>query len=206
MQEVSISQIGGPIMRFAEFAYSRSDRPEGDTAVFTFGRMNPPTRGHKKLTDTVVALANRLKCDHFVFLSNSFDNKKNPLAPDIKLYFVQQLIPGVNFVLDPEVKNPWAVLSVLKDKYTKVYMVAGSDRVSDYQRLDKYAKEVNMTIEIVSAGERDPDSDDSISGMSGTKARLAAAKNDIGLFRAATGWDGEISVELMHAVRAGMGL
>ena len=36
----------------------------GDTAVFTFGRFNPPTTGHEKLCDAVSKLQSRLKVLH----------------------------------------------------------------------------------------------------------------------------------------------
>ena len=53
--------------------------------------------------------------------------------------------------------------------------------------------------------QRDPDAE-GVSGMSGTKAREAAISGDIGKFRAATGWDGEIASLLMKAVRDGLGV
>ena len=37
-----------------------------DTAVFAFGRMNPPTIGHKKLADTV----NGIDGSHFFLLTH----------------------------------------------------------------------------------------------------------------------------------------
>ena len=64
-------------------------------------------------------------------------------------------------------------------------MVAGSDRVLEYKQiLDKYnGKDFNFkTILVVSAGERDPDSD-TASGMSATKMRQAAAENNFNKFK-----------------------
>ena len=40
-----------------------------DTAVFTFGRMNPPTVGHQKLVDKVTAVARQANADAYVYLS-----------------------------------------------------------------------------------------------------------------------------------------
>jgi len=37
-----------------------------DTAVFTFGRFNPPHRGHSILIDKIVEYANNYKYDHFI--------------------------------------------------------------------------------------------------------------------------------------------
>ena len=50
-------------------------------ASFCFGRMNPPTIGHKQLIDTVANLAGN---NYFIFASHSQDPKKNPLDPQNK--------------------------------------------------------------------------------------------------------------------------
>ena len=49
------------------------------TAVFTFGRFNPPTIGHEILVDKVATVAKRNRGDAFIFPSSSQDAKKNPL-------------------------------------------------------------------------------------------------------------------------------
>jgi hypothetical protein len=59
-------------------------------------------------------------------------------------------------------------------------------------------------LDFVSAGERDPDSE-GVSGISASKARAAAANNDLESFKAATG-AGEIAKEMFAAVRQGLGI
>ena len=52
----------------------------GDTAVFTFGRLNPPTTGHGKLIDAMgIQQSNNAGSKMHVFVSHSQDAKKNPL-------------------------------------------------------------------------------------------------------------------------------
>jgi nicotinamide mononucleotide adenylyltransferase len=45
---------------------------ETKQAAFCFGRMNPPTLGHKQLLDTVAQAAQ----DYYIFVSQSQDAKK----------------------------------------------------------------------------------------------------------------------------------
>jgi len=51
---------------------------KGGTAVFTFGRFNPPTIGHEKLLKVIENTATKNEADQFIFLSQSQDAKKNP--------------------------------------------------------------------------------------------------------------------------------
>jgi hypothetical protein len=73
--------------------------------------------------------------------------------------------------------------------YTKVIMVSGSDRVREFEDiLNKYNDVKSRhgyynfdNINVVSAGERDPDAED-VSGMSASKMRAAAEKGDLKAF------------------------
>jgi FAD synthase len=57
------------------------------TAVVTFGRFNPPTIGHQKLVDKVVAVAKAKRAIPLVYASHSSDKKKNPLSYDSKIKY-----------------------------------------------------------------------------------------------------------------------
>lgn len=179
--------------------------------VFTFGRFNPPTRGHAKLINKVKEVAGT--DDHLIFVSQTIDKtpdptkSKNPLSWAIKIQFLKKLFPDVTFATAQEVKTPFQVLDYLNERgYTDIEFVVGSDRMAEFQRMEKYSDDLFNSFKLHSAGSRDPDSDDVVSAMSATKAREAAAEGDIGKFRAATGWDSDISKDLMAAVRRGMGL
>jgi len=162
------------------------------TAVFAFGRMNPPTIGHKKLVDKVSSIPG----DHFVFLSHASGNKtqkpgtkqyenKDPLPFSDKLAFVDVSFPTVT-VGHESVKTVMDAMKKLQaDGYTDVVMVAGSDRVSDFtDLLNKYqGTEYDFnTIEVVSAGERDPDAEGA-DGMSASKMRAAVRAGDFESFK-----------------------
>ena len=52
----------------------------GDSVVFTFGRMNPPTVGHGKLIDKVLSVAKSSGAKAIIYPSKTEDDNKNPLS------------------------------------------------------------------------------------------------------------------------------
>ena len=179
--------------------------------VFAFGRFQPPTTGHELLVNAVKKIASAQKADHIIFASRTQDKKSNPLPVDRKVYYLKRMFPKTNFVAaNAEVRTFMEAAAMLSKKYKNLVMIAGSDRVPEYKKLlDKYNGDVFHfdTVEVVSAGERDPDAD-TASGMSGTKMREAAKKGDFKLFKkglphALTELD---SKRLMNEIRVGMGM
>lgn len=179
--------------------------------VFAFGRFQPPTTGHELLVNAVKKIATAQGADHVIFASRTEDKKGNPLPVARKVYYLNRMFPHTNFVAaSAEIRTFMEAAKMLSGKYKNLVMVAGSDRVPEYKKLlDKYNGNVfNFdTIEVVSAGERDPDAD-SASGMSGTKMRDAAKRGDFNSFKkglpnSLTELDGK---RLMNEVRAGLGI
>ena len=168
---------------------------KGDTAVFTFGRFNPPTVGHEKLITAVQAVSRTEGGDYFVYPSHSQDNKKNPLTQSQKIKYMKKMFPKHSRnILASTGKTTLEIAVELYDKkYTNLVMVVGSDRVRDFQTiLDKYNGEDKLhgfydfdKIKVVSAGERDPDSE-GVEGMSASKMREAAVEGDYKAFRVGT--------------------
>lgn len=156
------------------------------TIVFAFGRFNPPTSGHELLIKAVKKLAIMNKANYVIYASRTQNSKKDPLPLDKKLHYLNLLFPSTNFVgASPVVPTFIHAAKELNKKYKNLIMVAGSDRVAEYKQiLEKYnGKEFNYdSIQVISAGERDPDSD-SASGMSATKMRTAASKGDFISFK-----------------------
>ena len=68
------------------------------TAVFAYGRLNPPTTGHQKLVDKIKNTATQIGGEPMLFLSHSQDANKNPLDLATKIYFAKQFFPDVNVV------------------------------------------------------------------------------------------------------------
>jgi hypothetical protein len=184
--------------------------------VFTFGRFNPPTVGHEKLLD-VVAKSAKGDDAYRIYASQSSDVKKNPLAYDDKIKFMRKMFHkhGRNIIHDTSIKTALDVLVKLYDDgFSRVSMVVGSDRVNEFTALaNKYngmkARHGFYNFEggvnIISAGERDPDSE-GVSGMSASKMRAAAASNDFEMFKKGQPKSYRGGQKLFNAVRSGMGL
>ena len=182
--------------------------------AFVFGRFNPPTIGHEKLFDKLKTQAR--SGPYRIYGSKSNDPKSNPLEFKDKIKFLRKMFPkhARNIMADKDVRNVLDVVVKLYDQgFTKVTMVAGSDRVKEFDiLLNKYNGvkarhgfyNFEGAINVVSAGERDPDAEGA-TGMSASKMRAAAQQNDLNLF--SKGLPSNFSpTELFNAVRKGMGL
>ena len=65
----------------------------GKTAVFTFGRFNPPTIGHQKLLQATTRVARKEGGKAHIFGSHSQDKKKNPLTHTQKMHYLSKMFP-----------------------------------------------------------------------------------------------------------------
>jgi hypothetical protein len=172
-------------MQLRELFLKEDDR---STAVFAFGRFNPPTIGHEKLIQKVQSVANKVNGKGYVFLSHTDGTAKDPIDFTTKLSYLRQ-----HFQSDPKLSfgdiRANTIIKVMKvleqEGRTKIIMIAGDDRVMQFQKLlnqynGKPTKAGNVeytfdSIEVVSAGQRDPDADD-VTGVSASKARELAMK------------------------------
>jgi len=157
------------------------------TLTVAFGRFNPPTTGHEKLLDTVAKSSD--DGDYIIVPSRSQDKKKNPLDADTKVSIMRQMFPGHSerIINDPANRTIFDVLKKAHmDGYTNVRIIGGGDRVKEFEKLSGdyngklYAFD---NVEVRSAGDRDPDAEDDLTGMSASKQRKAAAEGDFKTFR-----------------------
>lgn len=182
--------------------------------TFTFGRFNPPTVGHEKLIEKVHSIS---KGTYRIYASQSHDAKKNPLDYTTKIKFMRKMFPrhARSIIADVKIKTAFDALdSLYAQGYRSVTFVVGSDRVEEFDKtLNKYNGEKRATgfynfeggVQVVSAGERDPDAED-VSGMSASKMRAAAGDNNFELFAKGLPSGFKEAQKLFNAVRAGMGL
>ena len=190
---------------------SKINEAKSKTIAFTFGRFNPPTIGHEKL---IKKLASVRADEMRIYISQSQDPKKNPLEPRQKLNYMksifsrysnQIMIPSSNVIIN-------MITEMYDEGFTHLKMVAGSDRVNEFKKLFTTYNDVKSrhgyynfdSIEVISAGERDPDAEGA-SGMSASKMRAAAQDNDLETFE--KGLPNFKGVEkLFKDVRKGMNL
>ena len=177
--------------------------------AFAFGRFNPPTIGHEKLMDMTRG-ANR---NYRIYASQTQDAKRNPLTHTKKVKYMKDMFPVHKRKISRD-KLTTAIdvlVKLYKEKYTDVIMIAGSDRVREFDTLLQKYNGVKAahgfykfkSIRVVSAGERDPDAE-GLSGMSASKMRKAAQDNKFGTFKQGLPkkYDGK---EIFKAIQKAMG-
>ena len=181
------------------------------TCVFTFGRYQPPTKGHLKVWEKV---ADTEGDAHYIYTSHTKDKKRNPLDYNTKIGLIKSALKEHNInaeVIDSEAKTIIDVVVDIASKgYNNLIFVGGSDRLDDMVSLirkynDKPNAEGNSyhfdSIEGVSAGERDPDSDN-VEGISGTKLRQMAIDGDFEGFKNNLAFSDESTIkEVMELIK-----
>ena len=182
------------------------------TLTVAFGRFNPPTTGHEKLLNTVASSSD--DGDYIIVPSRSQDKKKNPLDPDTKVSVMRQMFPQHSEKIVNDAANR-TIFDVLKkahmDGYTNVRIIGGADRVKEFENLaGNYNGKLYQfdNVEVRSAGERDPDSEDNVTGMSASKQRKAAAEGDFKTFAKGvpSTMNQKQAKELYDMIRSGMNI
>ena len=159
------------------------------TLTLAFGRFNPPHAGHGQLMDIAAQSAEETEGDYIIVPSRSNDKKKNPLDVDTKVTTMRAMFPNHSekIVNDPQNRTIFDVLKKAhNDGYTNVRIVAGDDRVKEF---DKLSQNYNGQLyefeglETVSSGAREDDSE-GMEGYSASRMRLAAMEGDFKSFYA----------------------
>ena len=181
------------------------------TLTLAFGRFNPPHAGHQQLMDIAAQSAETEESDYIIVPSRSQDAKKNPLDADTKISMMRQMFPQHSERIVNDGANR-TIFDVLKkahnDGYTNVRIVAGQDRVKEFDKLSQnYNGQLYQfdNMEVISSGDRDPDSD-GVEGLSSSRMRLAAAEGDFKTFRAGLpeGTPRKMAMTLFDTVRQSM--
>ena len=197
--------------KFLDIAEAR-----GDTAVFTFGRFNPPTIGHQKLLDKVASVAkSNPGAPYYIFASHSENPKKDPLPYVKKVAYMKKMFSKHSRnITTTRDRTVFELAVTLHNKgHRAIVMVVGSDRVTEFDTLlNKYNGVEGRhgyygfdNIEVVSAGERDPDAE-GVTGMSASKMRAAASANDYDTFKLGLPKNFNNGMSLFKDVRKFMGI
>lgn len=149
-----------------------------NSVVFTFGRMNPPTKGHERLITKVVETAKSIGGDHVVYLSQTHKAPTDPLDWFFKRRVCESAFRGINISSDITIRNPYIALESLAKEYDNIVMVVGSDQAEEFtKRFTPYADAWGTKFEVISAGQRIVESE-GVEGMSATKLRQYAAEGN----------------------------
>lgn len=179
-----------------EAAKKAKEKEEESTAVMSFGRFNPPTIGHEKLIHKTEDVAQQHGGTAHIVASHSEGTAKNPVPQQAKLGYLHNIVKPSTELTGSSKEEPTilhAAARLHKQGHKHLVVVAGSDRVNDYQDLlnqyndgKKYphGSYKFKSIKVLSAGQRDPDAEGT-AGMSGTKIREYARAGNTAKFRAA---------------------
>lgn len=160
------------------------------TAVFTYGRMNPPTIGHQKVIDKVKSVAREEGGIGYIIPTHTTDNKKNPLIFDEKKQVLSYMVDGLT-ILDAGKTLLHSLQYLQSHGYKKIIQIAGKDRLEEFNSFrDQYNNKPDKSgkipfsfdsYTIISSGERDPDSE-GIEGVSASKVRNYAITGEYEMF------------------------
>ena len=176
--------------------------------AFTFGRFNPPHAGHGKMMDAVKSYGGDTG-NYRIYPSRTQDNKKNPLSADQKIKHMRAMFKDhKDKIQNSEAhRNIFDIMKDLNDEgHEHVTMVVGDDRVKEFDKLTKKYNGVHYdfkSINVKSAGKRDPKSDDPLERLSASSLRKHATKGDHEAFHAGTGGY-KNSKQMMADVQAGL--
>ena len=209
---LSFEEIEKKVRSFEQFLEAKQK-----TAVFSFGRLNPPTTGHQKLLQKIIQTSKQMAGYACLYVSHSQDPKRNPLSAKQKVTYVKKMFPKearqIKVKEDSSIRNAIDVATTLNGHYENLVMVVGSDRVKDFKTLlNKYNGVESRhgyykydNIQIVSAGERDPDAE-GVAGMSASKMRAAAASGDYESFSLGLPHSFKDGEKLFKDIRLGMNI
>ena len=198
--------MGKKITGFKDFVESTTK-----ALYFTFGRFNPPTRGHGVMLDELKRTAG--SSDYKIYPSPNGKGDKNPLDHGEKVKFMRAMFPkhARQIQFAPDVKTLFNVArQAYEDGYTQLNMVVGADRVKEFtERLTKYnGVEVKNKsafynfddgVRVLPSGKRKK-------GISGTDLRKHVADGNYDEFAKVLPKDFKRGRDLFNAVRIGLGL
>ena len=176
--------------------------------AFTFGRFNPPHAGHGKMMDAVKSYGGDTG-NYRIYPSRTQDTKKNPLSADQKIKHMRAMFKDhKDKIQNSEAhRNIFDIMKDLNDEgHEHVTMVVGDDRVKEFDKLTKKYNGVHYdfkSINVKSAGKRDPKSDDPLEALSASSLRKHATSGDHEAFHAGTGGY-KNSKQMMADVQAGL--
>jgi hypothetical protein len=191
------------------------------TASIVIGRFQPPTRAHQHVIDRAKGLEpsvihHNIRNHVYIFTTPSQDQKLNPLATLEKVRFLETMYPKYPTQKVRICTDAFNALEIMSDiGFRNVNIVAGADRLEKYRDFLRYvgtsALENIQAINLVSAGDRDPDSEPTgteVNGISGSLAREYVAEGNYNAFQfiAPTMLHDKDKKRLYNSIRRGMGL
>lgn len=139
-------------------------------AVFTYGRFNPPHKGHKMMINRIVELAKKKNKIPIVVVSHSTGSEKNPMNVNEKLKILRGWFPDVTFISSTKNRS----IAKITNNFTPTsIMVLGEDRGTSFGFLPFNKVTLSRPNNAPSA----------------TKARQSAIRGNAATFKRITGYN-----------------
>lgn len=168
--------------------------------TFTFGRFQGLTIGHEKLLDSIF----KQPGDHYVFISQSIGDEKNPLSPEAKKKLLISAYPENKKAFSIEFRTPFEALGFLVDKgYSRIKMIVGEDRVDTFKQ--SFSGNT-FPVEVKSAGDRS-ESGNKVEQSAGNILRDLARAGQLKEFQAAamTKLSADQKIDMFNQIRKAHG-
>jgi cytidyltransferase-like protein len=141
-----------------------------NSVVFTYGRFNPPHKGHRVMIEKVIETARKTNKTPVIVVSHSYGNAKNPLPIENKMRILRSWFPGVTII---QSAKDLSIAKIAKNFNKNSIMVVGQNRENSFKFLPFKKVAVGRTINAPSA----------------TMARAAAAVGNKKAFKNMTGYN-----------------
>jgi cytidyltransferase-like protein len=103
------------------------------SVVFTYGRFNPPHKGHRLMIEYVIETARRMNKRPVVVVSHSFGNAKNPLPVENKVRILRRWFPGVTILTSAKDRS---IAKIAQDFNKNSIMIVGQNRQNSFKFLN----------------------------------------------------------------------
>ena len=140
------------------------------SVVFTYGRFNPPHKGHRLMIEQVIETARRTNKTPVVVVSHSYGNAKNPLPVENKVRILRRWFPGVTILTSAKDRS---IVKIAQNFNKNSIMVVGANRQNSFKFLNFKKVAVSRTPNAPSA----------------TMARAAALVGNTRAFKNMTGYN-----------------
>lgn len=141
------------------------------SVIFTYGRFNPPHKGHRQMIDTIIREANKSGKTPVVVVSHSTGNAKNPLTVANKMKILRNWYPNLEIMASAKNRS---IAAIAGNFSPNSRMVVGFNRKNQFRFLP-----VGEPI-VLNRNANAP---------SATKARAAAMNGNANSFRNLTGYN-----------------
>ena len=156
------------------------------TLTIAFGRFNPPHAGHEKLLNKV---ASESEDNEYIIVPTKTEGKDtDPLDFETKVGIMKDMFPehSDRIIDDADTRTIFDVLkNAHSSGYAGVRIVGGGDRTKQFEKLSNtYNGKMYQfdSIDVVSAGDRNEESEDAVEAMSASVQRKHVMNGDFGAF------------------------